>query len=240
MKKIFNNFLSLNRFKISVIFLCLVLLFSLFFSIVFPNMINKKKEFMTDNTYKIQEIPNFLTNEECDLISQISQDKLFKSKVYSSTEDVESDVRDSEQCWLKDDAHELINKISQKVAKITNTELSDQEELQVVRYKPGGYYRPHYDACDSRRENCDRFNGDKGPRFITFIMYLNDDFDGGETYFPNIDQKVKPQKGKAAMFYNTGEDGAVLEKALHGGLDVSNGDKWICNKWIRRKPTNSV
>jgi prolyl 4-hydroxylase len=238
MNRFLNDFIIANEFILIILFFSIVLLFSLFFPTFFSNSASKKREFMTDNTYQIQEIPNFLTNEECDLISQISHDKLFKSRVYSSTTDIESDVRDSEQCWLKNDAHELIHKISLRVSEITGTDVSDQEELQVVKYNPGGYYRPHYDACDSRKENCDRFNGDKGVRFITFIIYLNDDFEGGETYFPNIDQKVKPQKGKAAIFYNTGEDGIVLEKALHGGLDVVNGTKWICNKWIRRKINN--
>ena len=224
---------------LTIIFLLCVILFSLSFSLISSfstKPIKKKREFMTDNNYEIQEIDNFLSPQECELITQLSGDKLFKSRVYSETADVESDVRDSEQCWLKDDAHELIRQISQRVADITETNIEDQEELQVVKYNPGGYYRPHYDACDYRRENCDRFNGDKGPRFITFIIYLNDDFEGGETHFPNINKSIVPKKGKAAIFYDTDENGEVLDKALHGGLDVSNGTKWICNKWIRRKP----
>lgn len=218
-----------------IILMILVIIFSLVYPLLTNNkIIKKKKEFMTDDTYEIKEIDNFLTPEECDYIMNISKDKLVTSRVYSEDADLVSDVRDSEQCWLKDD-DEFMKKLSERIAEITDTKIEDQEEFQVVRYKEGGYYRAHYDACDWRKENCSRFEGDRGTRFITFIMYLNDDFEGGETHFPMIDKKLVPKKGKAAIFYNTGEDGKVLDKALHGGLDVKNGTKWICNKWIRRK-----
>jgi prolyl 4-hydroxylase len=237
--------MDFDDLTLTLIFLSCIILLSLAFPMVSSffstKKVKKTREFMTDNNYEIQEIDNFLSPQECELIMQISGDRLFKSRVYSATADVESDVRDSEQCWLKNDAHALIKQIAERIADITETNIADQEELQVVKYKPGGYYRPHYDACDSRRENCDRFNGDKGTRFITFIMYLNDDFTGGETHFPNINKSIVPKKGKAAIFYDTDENGQVLDKALHGGMDVSNGDKWICNKWIRRKiPVTSV
>ncbi len=223
-----------------IVFMVSIIIFSLFFPLFSSTLqIKKKREFMTDNNYEIKEIPDFLTSEECDLIMKLSSDKLETSRVYSSDADLVSDVRKSEQCWLKDDVDDLIKKISLRIAEITETEMKDQEEFQVVKYPPGGYYRAHYDACDWRKEDCSRFEGDRGTRFITFIIYLNDNFEGGETYFPNIDKKVSPKKGKAAIFYDTGEDGVVLDKSLHGGLDVANGEKWICNKWIRRKVEKS-
>jgi hypothetical protein len=39
--------------------------------------------------------------------------------------------------------------------------------------------------------------------------------------------------GKAAIFYNVDDDGEILPKSLHGGLDVIGGEEWIANKWIR-------
>ena len=71
-----------------------------------------------------------------------------------------------------------------------------------------------------------------GPRYITFIIYLNDDFKNGETFFPNINKKIIPKTGKAAIFYNVDDKGLILQKSLHTRLDVKNGEKWIANKWI--------
>ena len=184
--------------------------------------------------YDIQEIPNFLTAEECERIIRISTPKLSTSRVYTSNLDLEDkSVRISEQCWLKNTDDEFIAELSARIAKTTKTAIASQEELQVVRYKEGGFYKPHYDCCNKLTDDCDRLNNGLGPRFLTFIMYLNDNFEGGETHFPYINKSVKPQKGKAAIFYSVDQEGELLPKSLHGGLDVRNGEKWICNKWIR-------
>jgi hypothetical protein len=37
-------------------------------------------------------------------------------------------------------------------------------------------------------------------RFLSFIIYLNDDFQNGETYFIRHDKKIKPVTGKAVVF----------------------------------------
>jgi prolyl 4-hydroxylase len=190
--------------------------------------------FTTDGPYYIKEIPNFLSKEECRKIQEISNGRLDKSRVYTSNSDIEDKtVRISEQCWLKDLDDPILATISQRVAKLTRTDLKSQEEFQVVKYDEGGFYKPHYDACNKETDDCVRLNKGLGPRYITVIMYLNDDFEGGETHFPNIQQSVKPEMGKAAIFYNVDNHGEILPKSLHGGLDVRNGNKWIANKWIR-------
>lgn len=216
----------------------LILILIIFTVLILCYFLNKRREpfipFTRDGDYYVQEIPNFLSKEECERVRRLSESKLFTSKVYTSNSDLEDKtVRISDQCWLKDTDDEFISDLSKRIADITSTDIRSQEELQVVRYKPGGFYKPHYDACNKLTDDCTRLNKGLGPRFITFIIYLNDDFDGGETFFPEINKKVVPQQGKAAIFYDVDSEGEILPKSLHGGLDVSNGEKWICNKWIR-------
>lgn len=183
--------------------------------------------------YDIEEIPNFLTHEECDNIIEASSGNLFESKVYSSKDDVLStDIRKSEQCWL-DDSCESAKIVSEKVKKYTNTHNNNQELLQVVQYKKGGFFNPHYDACDPTVNDCKRMDGDDGPRLYTILIYLNDDFEGGETIFPKINKTVKPEKGKAVLFRNVDKDGVIIKDSFHGGVPVKQGEKWIANKWVR-------
>ena len=190
--------------------------------------------FTRDGDYSVQEIPDFLTSEECDRVIGLAGPNLFTSKVYTSDSDLEDkNVRISDQCWIKDSDDEFIAHLSRRISEITGTDIKSQEELQVVRYKPGGFYKPHFDACNKETDDCTRLNNGLGPRFITFIIYLNDGFDGGETFFPQINTKVVPKRGKAVVFYNVDDEGEILPKSLHGGLDVKNGEKWMCNKWIR-------
>jgi prolyl 4-hydroxylase len=194
----------------------------------------KHPNFTPDGAYYIREIPNFLSKDECLKIREISKNRLSKSRVYTSNNDIEDkNVRISEQCWLKDLDDPLLSIISERVERITGTSKNSQEELQVVKYGEGGFYKPHYDACNKATDDCARLNKGLGPRYITLIMYLNDEFDGGETFFPRIQTSIKPEMGKAAIFYNVDREGEILPKSLHGGLDVRNGEKWIANKWIR-------
>jgi prolyl 4-hydroxylase len=194
----------------------------------------------TDNTvyvdkqdYDIIEILNFLTYEECDKIIELSKGKMVSSKVYKPNEDLlDNKTRISEQCWLKDN-DPFIKNISDKVKSYTNTHSNYLEDLQVVNYKPGGFFKPHYDACVGNKADCERLNKD-GTRYLTVLFYLNDNLEGGETIFPKINKLVKPEKGKAVIFQNVDHNGAIITQSLHGGEPVKHGEKWIANKWIKQ------
>jgi prolyl 4-hydroxylase len=105
----------------------------------------------------------------------------------------------------------------------------------VVSYRPGGRYLPHYDACkqaDDDDDTCARMNESLGPRRLTVLLYLNEDFAGGETVFPKLGVKVRPLTGLAILFSDTDAHGNTLEASLHGGEQVTRGEKWVCNKWV--------
>ena len=188
--------------------------------------------YVDKDDYDIIEIQNFLTNEECDKIIELSKGNMFSSKVYSPNEDLyDNKTRISQQCWLNDN-DSFIKDITDKVKSYTNTHNNYFEQLQVVNYQPGGFFTPHYDACVGNKINCERMNKE-GPRYLTVLFYLNDNFEGGETIFPKINKLVKPEKGKAVIFQNVDNNGLIITQALHGGEPVKNGEKWIANKWIK-------
>jgi prolyl 4-hydroxylase len=184
--------------------------------------------------YDIQEISNFLTDEECNKIIELTNNNLTPSRVYSDKDDIYSnDTRISNQTWLEDNSHPIIKQISDRVRQYTHTYNNYQEPLQVVNYPVGGFFSPHYDACEGNKEFCERMNGQHGPRLFTVLFYLNDNFTGGETVFPKINKIVKPEKGKAVIFRNVDNNSIIINQALHGGEPIKSGEKWIANKWIR-------
>lgn len=76
-------------------------------------------------------------------------------------------------------------------------------------------------------------------RFATILFYLNDDMEGGETTFPmwrNAETSnaltVKPEKGKAILFYNVLPDGNFDELSMHSSSPVTEGEKWLTNLWV--------
>lgn len=204
-----------------------------FFSLRIINNITK--------SYDIEEFENFLTPEECDKIIELASPKLFESKVYSSDSDITyKSHRVSKQTWLEDKLDPIIAKLSWKTAELVGKPIQNQELLQVVKYDKGGFFNPHYDACSGNELECKRMNQRGGSRYATLLIYLNDDFEGGETIFPIIGKSVKPKKGNAILFYDSDKDGNLIRESFHGGNPIINGNKWICNKWIRINDINKI
>jgi len=186
--------------------------------------------------YSVQEIDNFLTYEECDKLIELASTRLEPSRVYTESSDLhDTENRKSDQAWLLNDTHSLVLQIAEKIARLTNIPVENQEDMQVVHYEPGGFFRTHYDACEGTETFCERMNGLAGPRIWTYLIYLNDEnVTGGETVFPYINKKVTPKKGKCVIFQSTDETGRLIKESLHGGEPVLSGVKWICNKWVRK------
>ena len=98
------------------------------------------------------------------------------------------------------------------------------EDLQIVYYDKGGFYLPHLDSIPSLHEN---------KRLYTFIIALNDNYEGGETHFPNLKKSFKLRRGDALFFNNYNTNSSTTGLSLHGGKEVLKGEKWIANLWIR-------
>jgi hypothetical protein len=62
--------------------------------------------------------------------------------------------------------------------------------LQIVRWQAGMFMRPHADNA-----NADGSEHKLAHRAMSGIVYLNDDYDGGEFYFTGLDIAVKPRRG---------------------------------------------
>jgi len=190
-------------------------------------------KYINREPYTIYEIPNFLTDQECDELIKLSLPLLDSSNVYDGdTNKHDPDVRVSKQCWIYDN-NQLAVSISDKIAKLTGQPKEHQEALQVVKYDKNGHFAKHYDACFGSATFCKRLNSGVGPRYMTVLIYLNDDYQGGGTSFPKIDQHIKPEKGKAIIFYNVNKDGTLIFESMHQGNKIESGTKWIANKWIR-------
>lgn len=119
--------------------------------------------------------------------------------------------------------------LKDKFSYIENFSIEHFEKTQIQRYYAGQYVASHMDYF-----NCGQYvtNNDK---MATLIIYLNDDFSGGETSFDFLNIKVKPEKG-SALFFNYHYDNNIKTKSKHGGLPVLEGTKYIITCWIREKP----
>lgn len=67
-------------------------------------------------------------------------------------------------------------------------------------------------------------------RFCAGVCYLNDDYQGGETYFPNFNIESKPKKGKVVLFPSNLE-------YQHGVREVV-GERYTMPLWFSENVTN--
>lgn len=186
-------------------------------------------------------ISEFLSQEEVDVLIAASHAKGFHGSMVEDNKKNDV-VRKSETCWLYPKDLETLERIYQRILQLPSlkegSDNGDQyslEPCQIVRYGLGGHYSSHYDQCYDKREYCIRQMRDyNGPRKWTLIMYLTDDYHGGETHFPKLRRHIKAKRGDALLFHSLSPDSTMVHPlSLHEGVPVVRGQKMIANVWIR-------
>lgn len=191
----------------------------------------KAEHLRSQKTVRI--IDDFLTPEECDYVVDLST-PLFKKSTVAGKEERELNLgRTSYTAMLKVDGDTIFDEIYEKAAKLADVPVENVEYLQCVSYTKGQQYMAHFDTVDEHSEAGEGEFEMAGQRKCTLLVYLNDDFEGGETYFPKLDIRVKPKKGTAVLFYNLDEQGKLNTESYHAGLPVTSGRKHACNIWVR-------
>ena len=169
-------------------------------------------------------IENFLSENERIHIKQEAKSKLQVSTVDKDRR-VDEQIRKSETAWLSTE-DPIVRRVVERCVSRTDRPIENCEQLQVLRYKEGGHYNPHQDV----------FYQDKNKRLYTFIIALNDEYEGGETAFPYLNEKYKLNAGDALFFHTLDNYGLDTSDALHGGEPVKSGEKWVCNLWVHKFP----
>lgn len=127
----------------------------------------------------------------------------------------------------------VVRRIEARIAKLLNWPLQNGEGLQVLRYRCGAEYKPHYDYFDPGEPGTAKILQRGGQRVASLIMYLQEPEAGGATVFPDIGLKVRPLRGSAVFF--SYPKAHPMSLTLHGGEPVTAGEKWIATKWLREK-----
>jgi prolyl 4-hydroxylase len=183
-------------------------------------------------------VNNFLSNDECEAFIDASKGKLKPSTVISPDKHIQHESRTSENCWIEHSANDIVHEVSKRFSILVQMPIRNAEQYQLVYYKKGAQYKPHFDSFDYETEDGKKNWEPGGQRMVTVIAYLNDVEEGGETGFPELGINIPPIKGDAVVFHNTLPDDAATHprinpRSLHGGMPVHKGEKWMVNLWFR-------
>ena len=89
----------------------------------------------------------------------------------------------------------------------------DVEDYSLLKYSGGQYYKAHYDG------------GTDTARSVSAILYLNDDYTGGEIEFVNYGIKIKPKAGMLILFPSN-------YAYRHIAHPVETGTKYAIVTWL--------
>jgi prolyl 4-hydroxylase len=175
----------------------------------------------------VRRIERLFTAAECDYLRQLAEPEYLPSVVNDAMgREVRDPIRTSDGAtihWLIEDP--AVHALNRRMAAASGTSFEQGEATLILRYRGGQEYKPHFDFVRSEHNQ----------RFKTVLVYLNHDYKGGETVFPEIGLKVRGRKGDALIFTSALPDRTVDPLSKHAGMPVSGGIKYLCTKWIREK-----
>ncbi|UXY14741.1 2OG-Fe(II) oxygenase [Chitiniphilus purpureus] len=182
-------------------------------------------------------LDGLLSQEECDELIRLSANKLKRSTIVDPQTGREEviDDRTSLGTFFSLRENEFIARLDERVSQLMHWPVENGEGLQILNYRVGGEYKPHYDYFPEQDPGSHVHLKSGGQRVSTLVMYLNDVDEGGETIFPEMGLSVSPKKGSAVYFEYCNSQGQVDPLTLHGGAPVIKGEKWIATKWMRQR-----
>lgn len=131
----------------------------------------------------------------------------------------------------------LVERVMRKIEQVTGVGRVHYESLQLLKYRPGEFFRRHHDSYDGS------FGAQAmGHRIMTAFMYLNDvpEGGGGETRFTDLEHTpaVAPRLGRMIVWPNvwTMEPTSHDHRMMHEACPTTRDLKFGANVWIRMYP----
>lgn len=176
-------------------------------------------------SFNAKQIDNFLTKEECEEIVYISQklnpwddagSEFWNGKVLN-------DVTIYNK--LSPELGRFLINLRDRVGQEIQKQYSIQENIysdvqQIVRWTPGMEMSPHSDNMENTEHHHHHMH-----RSFGTVIYLNDDYVGGNTYYPNYDTAITPKAGRLAIHPSDTDH-------MHGVSKVLESDRFtIVSFW---------
>jgi prolyl 4-hydroxylase len=174
-----------------------------------------------DDRDQVSVIDNFLSTSECAKLITASEQRGYEEALITGHNGVQrmaKHIRNNDRVIWDDGA--LAEHWWQRAREHLPSAISGwkacgfNERFRFCRYTPGQRFAPHRDGSFERNPN--------EVSWLTFMVYLNDQFEGGCTRFDlaNLPEPlmVKPLRGQALIF---------VHNCLHEGQSVETGCKYV-------------
>lgn len=122
-----------------------------------------------------------------------------------------------------------------RISALTSIPVPHMEPPQIFHYAVGQEIKAHFDFLFDGTHSYGTDGKYTGDRLATFLMYLNDGYEGGELEFPKAGYSYKGRIGDA-IFFASQRDGKPDHRSLHAAKPIIGGEKYILSQWIHNQP----
>lgn len=190
--------------------------------------------FFGNSSDHIVEIENFMTPEELKILSEFAKNL----NTWDETEthyDEDGTVIYEADYWkdrvatymtlvkVNVEIPKMISGIMQRLKPVVENHFNvnvTATGTTIVRWLPGQYQLPHADKELHEGKDAGKPN-DFAYYDLASLFYLNDDYEGGELYFPKQGIQFKPKPGAAYFFPGD-------MNYIHGVTEIKNGIRYTC------------
>ncbi|CAB9508491.1 P4Hc [Seminavis robusta] len=200
-------------------------------------------------------LPNVLTRDECQQLRRVTTTLGYRSDHPVS----QAHPTGIDSCELMVDSESILNVIWERVQPhLPATLTAHNKTVQLFginprwrcfRYGQDCVYRPHLDGSwplcyldEEGKYHCPKQQkqqySDAIKSYLTFLIYLNDDFEGGETryYLPQgVARGIVPRAGSVVVFPQ-----GNLASLIHEGSQVTKGTKYVVRTDVLYRPAGKA
>jgi len=185
---------------------------------------------------KIWTAENFTTPELCAWLVSRGKENLRPSMMFDGQKTVFLAIRNcSDFAFTVVDGGVVLLLLRIRISLLTGLKPEQMEPPQIFHYALGQEIKAHYDSLYDREHPYGRDGTYQGDRLATFLMYLNDDYEGGDLDFVKVGFSYKGKTGDG-LFFASMREGKPDPQSLHGARPVTKGEKYIFSQWIHDRP----
>jgi hypothetical protein len=181
----------------------------------------------------VHAVPDFASTAECQWLIDAAAPRLDRAGVYNNATGVDPGRTNRSALFSFANADLIVEMIRQRIANQLKAPLACLEMSQVLHYQIGQEFVLHCDFLDPQmmREEIAR----NGQRVATVLIYLNEEFEGGETGFPMLGINHRGKTGDLLVFGSVDNAGRPDPRSQHAGRPPTRGEKWVFSQWVRNR-----
>lgn len=180
----------------------------------------------------------FISDQACDSLIERARSRLRRALIYAPDRggDVADQMRTNSVAGFDlMDADVVQIAIQHRIAAAVGLPAHNLEGPTVLHYAAGQEITNHFDFLNTEMPNYEDELNRRGQRVITFLIYLNDGYGGGETDFPELGVRHRGRRREGLFFVNALPDGQPDRRMVHAGRPPSSGEKWVFSQFIRNR-----